>query len=239
MLHNLKLEERARQRYYSEVRLGAKLRHPNVVLLYEPIDHKGQLGLAMQLVAGISLRQFCRQQTVPGELLKSFILQMGAALTYLHQQGIIHRDLKPDNFMVSEGLIIKLMDFGIAIEQGAERQTHIDGGGGVVGTVTYMSPEQIRGQELTVQTDQYALGVVLYELLTGRAPFVDELTQRVALQHLNVTPVPPSFLEDGLPEAVDAPILRMLEKSSAARYASVDEACQAVLLALSESRPRE
>lgn len=213
------LTHEARQRYYAEVRLNSRLRHPNLVLLYEPVEAAGEVGLVMELLRGRNLRQQRPRLTA------SLLLQIGSGLAYLHEHNIIHRDLKPDNFFLTEGGVVKIMDLGISILAGEERFTQ---GGAVLGTLPYMSPEQIQGKPLTYASDQYSLGVVLYEWLTGELPFQDETPRGLALQHLQVDPVPPSYLKAGLSSELDQALLRMLIKPPDQRYPTLEQAVQAV-----------
>ena len=213
----------ARLRYYAEVRLGAQLRHPNVVLLYEPLEVEGEVGLVMELLDGQSLRG--QLHLLTADLLE----QVGAALEYLHGRGIIHRDIKPENLLLTRQGQIKLMDLGISIQAGQERTT-LDGA--ILGTLTYMAPEQIEGKPLTVAADQYSLGVLCYQWLTGQPPFQDETQRGLAIQHLHTDPIPPSYLQPGLSARVDAVILRMLAKAPGQRYESVSRAIAELRLEL-------
>lgn len=229
------MDDKSRRRYNGEIRLSARLRHPNTVLLHEPIeeaDSRGHLnlGLAMELVEGQTLKSYLAQNPcVTTANFKRIVEQMGAALSHLHSHSIVHRDIKPENFMVDQALVIKLMDFGIALETGKNRQTAWEDG--VIGTLSYMPPEQILGQPLTPKTDQYSLGIMIYEMIAGRPPFVETSPQRLIHQHLSVEPIPPTFLNGDWPEAIDAPILKMLAKEPEKRHQSVEVACREVLQA--------
>ena len=212
----------SRLRYYNEVRLGARIRHPHIVLLYEPLEIDGEIGLVMELLEGQCLRQ------APSPLAPA-LRQLGEALGYLHERGIVHRDLKPENvFLCSDGTL-KLMDFGIASESGEERISH---SGGVLGTLLYMAPEVFQGRPLSGAVDQYALGVMVYNWLTGQPPFADDTVQGLIVQHLQTDPIPPSYLKPELPVGLDEVLLRMLAKSPEQRDPHLQRAIEALCLQL-------
>ncbi|MFN8608437.1 MAG: serine/threonine-protein kinase [Vulcanimicrobiota bacterium] len=206
------LNRDARLRYHAEVRIQARLRHPNLALLYEPFEQDGEVGLVMELLKGSNLRQN------PPLLTAELLDQVGAGLSYLHDQQIIHRDLKPENFFLTTAGTLKIMDLGISVQAGQERLTT---DGAVLGTLAYMSPEQIQGRPLTFASDQYSLGVILYEWLTGELPFQDESPRGLAMQHLKVDAVPPSYLRESLSPEIDRILLRMLAKQPEDRYPSL------------------
>ena len=213
------LTREARLRFHAEVKINARLRHPNLALLYEPLEIDGEVGLVMELLRGHTLRR--KRPNLTPQLLE----QMGAGLSYLHQNDIIHRDLKPENLFLTESGILKIMDLGISIQLGQERMT---GDGAVLGTLAYMSPEQIQGKTLSFTSDQYSLGIILYEWLTGELPFHDETPRGLAVQHLQVDAVPPSYVNPQLSAELDAVLLRMLAKEPAERYAQLSQAISAL-----------
>lgn len=213
------LTHEARLRFHAEVRINARLRHPNLALLYEPLELDGEVGLVMELLRGHTLRG--KRPPLTPDLLD----QLGAGLGYLHQNDIIHRDLKPENLFLTEAGVLKIMDLGISIQLGQERMTRE---GGVVGTLAYMSPEQIQGQPLTFASDQYSLGIILYEWLTGELPFQDDTARGLAVQHLQVDAVPPSYLNQRLSSDLDQVVLRMLAKQPGERYTQLSQAVAAL-----------
>ena len=215
------IDEATRARYYREVRLGARLRHPNVVLLYEPVEVDGTVGIVMELVRGVSLRA-----GIPNLELGALLRQLADALDYLHSQGIVHRDIKPDNVLLGEDGTLKLMDFGIALPPDAARVT---GSGAIVGTLAYMAPEQIQKQPVTGAADQYALGLMCYEFLTGQPAFPETDPHALLLLHLYSDPVPPSYLVESLTPGVDAVIARMTAKNPQDRFPSVGQAVDSLL----------
>ena len=153
-------------------------------------------------------------------------VQACAGLDYAHRRGIIHRDVKPGNLMIDGGpvgggeMTVKLADFGIAR---AVEQTRITQVGSVVGTAAYLSPEQVRGEEATPATDVYALGVVLYQFLTGRLPYEGSSLAELAVRQQNEKPLPPSTYNPEVPETLGGAVLRALEGDASRRYASADE----------------
>ena len=207
------------KRFRLEARLAASLNHRNVVTIYDfDQAEDGSLFIAMEYLNGRTLAEVVRQDGVCAvERALRLSLQIAQGLEAAHSAGVIHRDIKPQNIMVLNGEDqIKLMDFGIA------RLSDVGGPGltrtGVVmGTPAYMSPEQIEGGEITRQTDVYAFGVVLYELLTGRVPFAASTASSVLVQHLREPPRPARSLNARIPEAVDRVVLHVLEKSPDAR----------------------
>lgn len=217
------LNRETRLRYHAEVRIQARLRHPNLALLYEPFELEGEVGIVMELLRGHNLRHN------PPPLNANLLEQIGAGLAYLHEQQIIHRDLKPENFFLTESGVLKIMDLGISVQAGQERLTT---DGAVLGTLAYMSPEQIQGQNLSFASDQYSLGIILYEWLTGELPFHDETPRGLAMQHLQVDPVPPSYLQSKLSSQLDQVLLRMLAKRPEDRYSTLSEALAELRLQL-------
>jgi hypothetical protein len=211
-----------RLRYSAEVRLGAQLRHPNIVLLYEPLEVDQEIGLVMELLQGGPLRK-APQPLAPA------LRQIGSALGYLHQRGIVHRDLKPENLFLTEQGVLKLMDFGISTQAGQPDAS------GLAGTLAYMAPEVISGQPAGPPADQYALGIMVYLWLTGQLPFADETARGLALQHLQVDPVPPSYLCPQLDPSLDEVLLKLLAKAPEARYVSIELAVEQLIVAIEKS----
>jgi serine/threonine-protein kinase len=181
----------------------------------------------MEYVEGRSGAQILqRQGPVEPEIAAEIGIQACAGLDYAHRRGIIHRDVKPGNLMIVGGpvgggeMIVKLTDFGIAR---AIEQTRITQVGSVVGTAAYLAPEQVRGEEATPATDVYALGVVLYQFLTGRLPYEGSSLAELAVRQQNEKPLPPSTYDSDIPEPLGAAVLRALEGDPSRRYASAEE----------------
>lgn len=190
-------------------RLGA---HPNIVAVFDVGEDEGRPYIVYEYVPGGDLRQELR--AAGGQLSISRALSVGSgiasALAEAHKRGIIHRDLKPGNVLLGEDREAKLGDFGLALAMDRSRLTMA---GVVMGTAAYMSPEQALGQPTDARTDLYALGAMLYELVTGRPPFVGDSAAAVTSQHINAAPAAPSSHEAAVPPALDALIMRMLAKA--------------------------
>jgi serine/threonine protein kinase len=224
------------ERFKREALAVAKLIHPNIVQVYDTGVDGGRRYIVMEYVDGRSGAQILqRQGPVEAEVAAEIGIQACAGLDYAHRRGIIHRDVKPGNLMVVGGpvgggeMIVKLTDFGIAR---AIEQTRITQVGSVVGTAAYLAPEQVRGEEATPATDVYALGVVLYQFLTGRLPYEGSSLAELAVRQQNEKPLPPSTYNSEVPEPLGAAVLRALEGDVNRRYASADELATGLRLGL-------
>ncbi|TCM48012.1 serine/threonine-protein kinase [Kribbella sp. VKM Ac-2568] len=208
----------AAERFRTEARAAARLTHPNVVGTYDVGTAAGQVFLVMELVNGPDLAQLLRSQGLPSSKLVGDIALQGArALDAAHAAGIVHRDVKPGNLLLAPDGTLKITDFGIAEAAGLEGP----GSTVLLGTASYVAPEQVRGQTATPASDWYALGCVLYELLGGRPPFVADDVESVLRQHLEATPVPIAVRRPDVPEGLAELVMRLLAKDPAARPASV------------------
>jgi eukaryotic-like serine/threonine-protein kinase len=227
LAEHLSDDERFVARFRREALAVAKLIHPNIVQVYDTGIDEGRHYIVMEYVEGRSGAQILQRQ---GPLDPATAAEAGvqacAGLDYAHRRGIIHRDVKPGNLMIVGGpvgggpMTVKLTDFGIAR---AIEQTRITQVGSVVGTAAYLAPEQVRGEEATPATDVYALGVVLYQFLTGRLPYEGSSLAELAVRQQNERPLPPSTYNDGVPETLGGAVLRALEGDTSRRYASADE----------------
>lgn len=204
------------QRFHREVSILLKLRHPNIVSLVTSGQEGEHCYLVMELLRGQTLSQALLGAAWPWPKAVKFMLTVLKAVHFAHQQVVVHRDLKPDNlFLTSDGQL-KIMDFGLARAESARFITA--SGAPTLGTPHYMSPEQINGSAVDGRTDQYALGIELFELLTGRCPFDHEDSMQLIMAHL-ATP-PPCLRQSApdLPSGLDALVQRMLSKDPAARF---------------------
>ncbi len=214
----------ARQRLMREARAAAALNHPHIISVHDVGEANGAPFFVMELAQGPSLAK-----ARPAELSRVVDIagQLCAALEHAHANNIVHRDLKPDNVLLSSGLngSVKLADLGLALPADAAR---ISRAGLIVGTAAYMAPEQALGQTVDGRTDLYALGVLLYEMTTGRLPFIGDDPLSVVSQHVHASVVPPRMLRPDLPRALEAVILRLLAKDPAQRFATAAETANAL-----------
>ncbi len=237
LAEHLSDDDRFVARFRREALAVAKLIHPNIVQVYDTGVDDGRHYIVMEYVEGRSGAQLLqRQGPLDPETTAEIGIQACAGLDYAHRRGIIHRDVKPGNLMIVGGpvgggaqLAVKLTDFGIAR---AIEQTRITQVGSVVGTAAYLSPEQVRGEEATPATDVYALGVVLYQFLTGRLPYEGSSLAELAVRQQNESPLPPSTYNDEVSETLGAAVLRALEGDPNRRYASADELAGGLRLGL-------
>ncbi|HEY5814919.1 MAG TPA: protein kinase [Solirubrobacterales bacterium] len=228
LAEHLSDDERFVERFRREALAVAKLIHPNIVQVYDTGVDEGRHFIVMEYVTGRSGAQILqRQGPLDPDTAAEAGVQACAGLDYAHRRGIIHRDVKPGNLMITGGALggggamtVKLTDFGIAR---AIEQTRITQVGSVVGTAAYLSPEQVRGEEATPATDVYALGVVLYQFLTGRLPYEGSTLAELAVRQQNEQPLAPSTYNDEVPETLGGAVLRALEGDTARRYGSADE----------------
>lgn len=215
-----------RERFRREARVQAKLHHPNVVNIFNYLeDDEENLYIVMEYVYGGTLESKLSKEKLTLEEIVSITVQILNALSYMHSNGIVHRDIKPSNIMFSEGLV-KVSDFGIAksLEERGLTKT-----GTVMGTVWYMAPEIIQGEEASYSSDLYAVGVILYQMLTGRVPFFGKTDFEIMKAHLEKEPTPPRELNPSLPEGIEIIVRKALAKKREERFSSADEFKKALL----------
>jgi serine/threonine protein kinase len=236
LAEHLSDDERFVARFRREALAVAKLIHPNIVQVYDTGVDDGRHYIVMEYVEGRSGAQILQRHGPVGpETAAELGVQACAGLDYAHRRGIIHRDVKPGNLMVFGGpvgggeMTVKLTDFGIAR---AMEQTRITQVGSVVGTAAYLAPEQVRGEEATPATDVYALGVVIYQFLTGRLPYEGSSLAELAVRQQNESPLPPSTYNEEVPETLGGAVLRALEGDPNRRYASAEELASGLRLGL-------
>jgi eukaryotic-like serine/threonine-protein kinase len=217
------------ERFRREASAAAGLQHPNVVGVYDRGEWDGTYYIAMEYLPGRSLKDVIRQEA-PLEPVRAIdmTIQILKAARFAHRKGIVHRDLKPHNVMVDDEDRVKVTDFGIA-RAGASDMTET---GSIMGTAQYLSPEQAQGHAVSQSSDLYAVGVILFELLTGHVPFDAESAVSIALKHVSEAPPAPSVFDPSVPPALESIVLWALEKDPAARPADAD----AFINALEEAR---
>ena len=214
-------------RFRREAQSAASLNHPAIVAVYDTgEDYIGGISLpfiVMEYVDGSTLRDLLHsgRKLLPERTLEitGGVLQ---ALDYSHRNGIVHRDIKPANVMLTRGGAVKVMDFGIARAMGDAGMTMTQTAA-VIGTAQYLSPEQAKGEQVDARSDLYSTGCLLYELLTGRPPFIGDSPVAVAYQHVREAPQPPSYYDPEVPPVVDAIVMKALAKHPDERYQSADE----------------
>ncbi len=214
------VSEQDKIRFAHEAQAAASLNHPNIAMIFEFDEIDGQAFIAMEYVEGETLKGKIRERPLPVNDAVNIAIAVAEGLTKAHEKGIIHRDIKSDNVMISRDGVVKIMDFGLAEIAGRSRVTKE---GMTVGTAAYMSPEQARGEKLDQRTDIWSLGVVLYEMVTGRFPFPGEYEQAIVYQILNEEPEPITSLRSNVPMELERIAKKAMQKDRANRYQHVDE----------------
>jgi serine/threonine protein kinase len=211
---------RERGRFRIEAEAAARMRHPNIVEIYEVGEHAGQPYFAMELIDGISLAKHLSGQPQPIRYAATLVRTLALAIQHAHERRIVHRDLKPANILLA-GVTPKITDFGLAKRLDSE-STAWTQDGAVLGTASYMPPEQAAGraEQIGPLVDVYALGVILYEMLIGRPPFHAATWNETVQQMIHNEPAPPTRLRPDVPPELDAICLQCLEKQPGRRYAS-------------------
>jgi serine/threonine protein kinase len=208
-----------------EIQLQASLGHRNIAAVHNAFWADEHLVLVMELIDGCSLRRLLEAGELPLAIALDYARQALAALSYAHAHGVIHRDVSPGNMMISPTGLLKLTDFGLAK---GPADIRVSLSGAPLGSLNYMSPEQVRGEEASTSSDLYSLGVVLYELTTGKKPFDGESAFSIMVSQTGKPPAPPNEIKPGLPPALNRAILRSLEKDPAKRFPSAEEFLRAL-----------
>ncbi|HLI31449.1 MAG TPA: Stk1 family PASTA domain-containing Ser/Thr kinase [Solirubrobacteraceae bacterium] len=217
------------ERFRREASAAAQLSHPNIVAIFDRGSWNGTYYIAMEYVPGRTLKQLIRERgPLPAEEAIEIAIQVLRAASFAHRHGVIHRDIKPHNVILGEEGRVTVTDFGIA-RAGNSEMTHT---GSIMGTAQYLSPEQAQGAEVTAAADIYAVGVLLYELLTGVVPFEGESAVAIALQHLSSAPARIAERNPAVSPQLEAVVMRALAKSPGDRYASAEE----LIAALAQAR---
>ncbi len=228
----------AGERFLREIRVHASLSHPNIAALHTAFRVGAQLLMVMELVEGVSVEELLRQGPIGLDRAIAYTQQVLAALAYAHERGVIHRDIKPANILVTQDGMVKLMDFGIARGAG---QVELTGTGVALGSLYYMSPEQVSGLPVDARSDLYATGITLYEMVTGRRPIQGVSQYSIMQAHLLQVPAPPSELSPEIPEGISRAILKSLAKQPGDRYQTAQEfraALSATTATVTAARPR-
>lgn len=218
----LEKDESYLKRFIREAQAAAKLTHPNIVDVYDVDQDQGHWFIVMELIDGVTLKQYIQNKVRLGSAeCISISMQAADALSTAHRAGIIHRDIKPDNIIITREGNVKISDFGIARMQSSDTMT-ID----ACGSVYYSSPEQVRGGYSDQRTDIYSLGVTMYEMCTGRLPFVGNSVVEIAMHHMEGKVIPPQDMYDDIPSHLNAIILKAMSRRMDDRYQTMDELVQ-------------
>jgi serine/threonine protein kinase/Flp pilus assembly protein TadD len=212
------LDKTTIERFSNELRLARKIRHKNICQMFDLGEDKGTRYITMEYVHGEDLKQLVRKvgRLSPGQAV-GIAKQVCEGLEEAHKLGVVHRDLKPQNIMIDEDGNARIMDFGIARSLSGKG---ITGAGVMIGTPEYMSPEQVEGKEVDARSDIYSLGIILYEMVTGRVPFEGDTPFTIGVKQKSEIPRPPKELNDQVPEDLNSVILKCLAKDRGGRYQS-------------------
>jgi len=213
-----------RQRFYREAQTAGRLAHPNIVTVYDVGEELGMSYIVMEFVEGSTLTQMMNKQRLSVPQIKHVVFHAAVGLDYAHQNGVFHRDVKPDNIMVTRTDAVKVMDFGIA----RIADSDLTKTGSVMGTPSYMSPEQFSGKKIDSRSDIFSLGVILYELLTGKKPFHGDTMHSLMFSILQAEPPQPSTIDTKISAVWDEIVRKALAKAPEGRYATAMEFALAV-----------
>jgi eukaryotic-like serine/threonine-protein kinase len=217
LLPNLEAEPSLADRFLREIKVQAALDHPNIAKLHTAMRLGNQLVMFMEFVDGTTLAKMIEHGPLSAGEASAYVAQVLDALGFAHAMGVVHRDIKPSNLMVTDAGIVKLMDFGIAR---VDDDAQISKVGTTVGSLAYMSPEQIRGGQVDARSDLYSLGITLYELVTGKRPFTGDSDYQIMSAHMQGIPAPPVSLVPGIPADLNEIILMAIAKDPQARFQS-------------------
>ncbi len=216
-----------RKRFVSEAKIQAKLSHPNVVNLLNFFEHDDSLYLVMEFVEGETVESMIKRNgPIPLDKCKSIFKQVLDGIGYAHSKGIIHRDIKPGNLMVNKDGTVKITDFGIAKIAGDFQKTRTDI---KIGTLFYMSPEQVKGQPASISSDIYSLGITLYEMVTGKVPFSGNSEYHIMKSIVESTPPSPREFEPHIPVHIEKAILNAVAKLQSERFKTAKDFSEALL----------
>lgn len=220
------------RRFDREAQAASRMSHPNIVnLLDVGVEEDGPRYLVMEYVQGKTLKRFIQESgALRPEIAAQIIIRVLAALQHAHQNGVVHRDIKPQNILIDKEGTVKVADFGIARMANAQTVNQTDES--VMGSVYYFSPEQARGAAVDARSDIYSVGVVFYEMLTGKVPFTGDTPVAIAMQHLQTAPIPPAEVNPSVSSALDFVVLHAMEKKPRRRYQSAEEMLRDVRLAM-------
>lgn len=219
---DVSMDAQSRRQFRTEYQAVGMLSHPNIRAVYDVVSSGDTEYIVMEYVDGINLKQYLKKKGVLSwkEVLH-FSTQIAKALSHAHSKGIIHMDIKPQNVILPKDGTVKIADFGIALLE--ESMDNNEGAEEAIGSIHYISPEQARGETVDARTDIYSLGVVMYEMLTGRIPFDGDSVAEVAVKHFTVTPDAPAFINPEIPPELEDITIRAMQPNPADRYPSAEE----------------
>ncbi|MDH4158058.1 MAG: tetratricopeptide repeat protein, partial [candidate division Zixibacteria bacterium] len=227
-------DEDCRTRFKREAQAAARLSHPNIITVFEVAEHQGRPFFAMEYIEGLSLRDYAsRKELSIGQILEIGV-QVCEGLQAAHEAGVTHRDIKPSNVVIDSRGRVRIVDFGLAAVKGA---THVTKTGSTLGTVGYMSPEQVRGEDVDRRSDLFSLGVVFYEMITARAPFRKDSEAATMNAVLNDSPEPLSRFKSGVPADLERIVCRLLQKEKRLRYQTAGDLAADMKLVETSRRP--
>ncbi|MCY4018020.1 MAG: serine/threonine-protein kinase [Chloroflexi bacterium] len=222
------------ERFQREARIVARLEHPHIVSVYDYDEFQGQPFFVMKYIEGGTLKRRLIKRGITLDEIKSLMTMLADALTYAHEKGVLHRDIKPSNILIDERDLPYISDFGLAriVQTGDSTISHDM----MLGTPFYISPEQARGERnLSPATDVYSFGIILYELLVGRAPFIADNSYAIVHEHIYTLPTPPSQINPDLSAGIDEVLLKALAKQPSERYQTATALINDFKFALAES----
>jgi serine/threonine protein kinase len=208
------------KRFEREGQISGALNHPNIVKIYETAQHAGRVTMSMEFIEGRALDVMLDEGTLPFSQIVRIAGQLIDGLHYAHQRDLVHRDIKPNNILVTQNGIPKLLDFGLALQAGMNRFTTV---GASMGTPTHMSPETLTTGNSDKKSDQYAMGVVLFQMITGECPFLGPDAMSIAMQHVKSPPPSLRSIRPDTPERLEKIVGRMLKKDPAERYPALTQ----------------
>ena len=217
----LTASEDDKARFIQEAKAASAMNHPNICTIYSIEEYNNQLFISMEFVEGKTLKD--KKESLSEKQILEIGIQVAEGLAAAHEKGIVHRDIKPENIMVRKDGIVQIMDFGLAKLYTSGNVSRLTKAGTTVGTMGYMSPEQVQGLDVDHRTDIFSLGVVLYEMLTGEAPFKGIHETAIMYEIVNVDPPPISTVKEGIDPQLDASILECLEKDPNERTQSASQ----------------
>ncbi len=212
--------EEVSERFLREIRVLASLDHPNIAALHTAFRHDGQMIMIMEFVEGVTLRAKLGTGSIMMSQSLDYIRQVLSGLAFAHANGVVHRDIKPSNIMVTRNDRIKLLDFGLAFQG---RGSDLTRTGLILGSLHYMSPEQVMGERVDARSDIYSVGITLYQLLTGRAPIDGSSEFAIASGHLKETPPNPASINPNIPAQLCEIVMKSLAKSPDDRFQTADK----------------